>query len=293
VALAAALTIVVIAGVALALLGPDHGRPSEAAMTDIAGVQPLSADAPTTTAAPSTTASTTPPTTRAPRDIGRIMLVGDSVANTLTKSLAAAAQVRGIPYNDQTVPGCGMIAGLPAAGEGLPPVSWAAGCEQVILDYQLGLAAERAAGTVLWLSSWETADRWVGSVLYAFGTPEADTVVLELMEQARARMLAGSDALLVLVKGPPGAATSQRGPVDPDAVQRTIHLNELFDRFAATHPVDTRVLDLAALVCPGGPPCPAVVDGIEPRPVDGGHFSEAGAAWVAPRLLDEIIAVAG
>jgi lysophospholipase L1-like esterase len=113
------------------------------------------------------------------------------------------------------------------------------------------------------------------------------------MAAARERVLTGSDALLVLVKLAPPAATSDRGFADPNQVADLRHLNQLFDAFAEAHPVDTRVLDLGAIVCPEGSPCPAVVDGITLRPTDGGHFSRAGAAWVAPRLLDEVLAVAG
>ncbi|HEY6532662.1 MAG TPA: SGNH hydrolase domain-containing protein [Acidimicrobiales bacterium] len=292
VALVSALSLVVVAVVTLLVIGSDDDGPQRSATTDAGENAAAPTDAPSTTVAPTTTAATVPPTTRPPRDLGRLMLVGDSVAATLTKPLAFHAKARGIPYNDQTVPGCGMITGLPTAGPTEPPVPWAATCEQAVLDSQPGLAIRRSAGTVLWLSSWETADRWVDGSVLVFGTPEGDARLLELMEQARARILAGSDALLVLVKAAPNAAMSQRGPADENNVERMVHLNELFDRFAATHPVDTRVLDMVALVCPGGPPCPPVVDGVELRPVDGGHFSDAGAAWVVPRLLDEIVAVA-
>ena len=48
------------------------------------------------------------------------------------------------------------------------------------------------------------------------------------------------------------------------------------------------LVDLASIVCPGGPPCPEYVDGVRLRPTDGIHFQQDGAAWVAPRLYDAL-----
>ena len=261
-----------------------------------AEVAPVRTDSDAVAAAPPSTTTTAPPTTtttRPPRDLGRLVLVGDSVAMTLADALTTEATSRGLRFTATAIPGCGMITGLPAAGPGAAPVTWPAGCEPLLVNNETSLAARRNAGTVLWLSTWETSDRWVDGTLRPFGTPQTDELLLGLMEQARARLLAGSDALLVLVKSSPTATTSQNGFADPDGVRRMVHLNELFDRFASSHPVDTRVMDLAAIVCPTGPPCPAVVDGITLRPKDGGHFSTAGATWLAPRFLDELTAVAG
>lgn len=246
-----------------------------------------------TTAPPTTTTMPPTTTTRPPRDLGKVLLVGDSVAWTLADALTSAAAARGIPFTAAAIPGCGMISGLPAAGPGLEPVSWAAKCERVVVDQEKSLAASRDAGTVLWLSTWENADRWIDGTLHPFGTPETDALILDLMDQARARLLTNSDALLVLVKAAPSAVTSQVGLADPENVKRTVHLNHLYDQFAKAHPIDTRVLDLASMICPYGPPCPAVVDGFSPRPKDGGHFSTEGAAWLAPRFLDQLASVAG
>ena len=62
------------------------------------------------------------------------------------------------------------------------------------------------------------------------------------------------------------------------------HLNGLFFRYAFTHP-EVRVLDLAPIVCPNGSPCGEYVDGVRPRPRDGGHYEGDGPAWVAPKII--------
>ena len=45
------------------------------------------------------------------------------------------------------------------------------------------------------------------------------------------------------------------------------------------------------LLCPTGYPCPTEIDGTLIR-LDGNdqtHFSEAGASWLAPRLMDRVL----
>ena len=51
---------------------------------------------------------------------------------------------------------------------------------------------------------------------------------------------------------------------------------------------DVELVRIDQLLCPNGYPCPATIDGIEVRMSawDQTHFTEAGADWIAPRLLD-------
>jgi lysophospholipase L1-like esterase len=67
-------------------------------------------------------------------------------------------------------------------------------------------------------------------------------------------------------------------------------LNRLLLQFAARHPGEVTLVDLATRVCPDGPPCAEEVDGIALRPVDGGHFSPAGGVWASEWLLPQLLA---
>src|SRR5262249_4182213 len=49
------------------------------------------------------------------------------------------------------------------------------------------------------------------------------------------------------------------------------------------------LIDFAGSVCPGGPPCPRSVHGIELRQLDGTHFTPDTAPWAAKRLLDTVL----
>ena len=62
--------------------------------------------------------------------------------------------------------------------------------------------------------------------------------------------------------------------------------------FVERHASDPGVwlVSLDDILCPEGNPCPAAIDGQEIRLQgnDQTHFSELGAAFVAPLLLDQI-----
>jgi hypothetical protein len=64
----------------------------------------------------------------------------------------------------------------------------------------------------------------------------------------------------------------------------------LYRRYAREHPDTVSVVDFAGAVCPGGAPCPRTVDGIDPRPLDGLHFTPQTAGWAAQQLLDAVLA---
>ena len=85
---------------------------------------------------------------------------------------------------------------------------------------------------------------------------------------------------------PPLAATDYTQDPKPSAIQNA-HLNGLIRQFAREHPENLSVVDFANIVCPGGYPCPEVIDGLRLRP-DGGHFTKETSTWVAERLVPQL-----
>ena len=241
---------------------------------------------------PADTVPPTPPTTLGAREVGTVLLIGDSVAMSAATELNNYARSSSLEFLAETRPGCGLIAGLAAPSLGKEPVEWAEACDEALVPYEESLALRKGAETIVWMSTWETSSRWIDGQYYEFGTPETDELTLRLIDEAKQRLLAGTDALLVLALQPPHASFSTQGPADPENVERMVHLNELLERYADEHPVDTRVLDLASIVCPGGPPCAEKVDDIRLRPKDGGHYEPEGAAWLAPRFFQALFQVA-
>ena len=256
-----------------ALLGLDAGR-------GVAHPRPGSPSTTTTTVAPPPTTTPAPPPS--------MLLVGDSVADTLRPALGAQAAIRGIRFSAEVRPGCGLTTGVPAYSNGTV-IPWGPGCADGTLSYLTQAVQEADPQVVLWLSTWETADQLVNGQFYAFGSPAADALLLQELEQSREVLTAGG-ARLVLVTIAPRAETSATVPTDnPAEDQQYLHLDALLRTFAAQHTNSVTVVDLARIICPSGPPCPPEVDGVDLRPNDGGHFAGDGPAWVAPRLMDAIM----
>ncbi len=221
-----------------------------------------------------------------PATIGRVLLLGDSVAASLAQDLQFAAALRGVELSSATRPGCGMIRGTPALADG-SEVPWGRGCSDQTLGYLDSAIRDHTPNTVLWLSTWETADRIIDGTLYKFGNRATDDALLAKLEESREH-ITRYGARLMLITNPPRAEHSDTYVRDPAEDAKIERLNGLFRRFAAQHPDSVSVVDLDAIVCKGGPPCPEYVDGLRLRPRDGGHFEGDGPEWVAPRLLDAV-----
>jgi len=287
------LGLLVAATLTLAVAGCGDGASRSGSGTGRATDPPVST-APTTLAPTTTTTATTTTTTPRPPGLAlpldprpvRIAWAGDSVAASLAAAVAAEANARGIQLVNRTTSGCGMVRGLPADDQ-MVPISFVRACDGGIPPHNAETGAS-GADVVTWLSTWETANRIVDGQAYEFGTPEADAKLLELIDES-ARQLTAGGARLVLLTMPPNTTGPRRPVVTDEETRRALHLDDLLRRYAAAHPDRVALLDFAAIVCPGGPPCPTEVEGVTLRPEDGGHFAGAGPDWVAPRVLDALV----
>jgi hypothetical protein len=238
-----------------------------------------------TNAPKSSVASTSTASNGIPPPPGPVLLVGDSVADSLSSALASTAASHGVQLSAAVRPGCGVITGVPLAPDDTS-ISWAKGCADATPSYELQQAQDSHAKIIVVLSTWEDADRVVNGKLVKFESPQAQAVLFTLLDQMRQR-LTSQGAKLLLVKMPPPADFSDDGPADADSVHRMVELGQIYERYVATRP-GVGLVDLSSIVCAKGPPCPQYVDGVDLRPMDGGHFQSPGAAWVAPRLYDAI-----
>ena len=235
-------------------------------------------------------AATAPPTappgatvTFAPH---RILLVGDSVMASLLPGLESAAAERGLELASIAVPGCGTITGEPV-GPGDIRFSWAAGCGENIPGIQSRAVDQYRPDLVVWLSSWESADRIVDGQMVRMRSADGFKVIGGLLDQAVTRLTA-TGARVAFLTMPQVANSPDLGTPSDEIQLRYELLDELLRNYSSEHPQSTFVVDLAEEICPGGPPCPEEIDGIRPRPNDGHHFSHEGADWIAPWLLDRL-----
>ena len=165
----------------------DAEPPPEFLVANPEEVLTFESDVPIPTTAPPTTAPAEPvdpaaPTTLPPREVGRVLMIGDSIAASVAPGMAQLATSTGQSFTASTLPGCSQITGLATPGPGEEPFPWSQACETETARLQTGLAATKQASTILWMSSWETSDRLVDGTFYEFGTPEADEVVLRLID---------------------------------------------------------------------------------------------------------------
>ncbi len=209
-----------------------------------------------------------------------IGIVGDSVAGSLAEGVTAVAKPLGYRVVDYSIDGCGFAVRYAVRRTGVP-FNWTESCGERI-DRRVELLLTHRPTLVLWLSSWDFADQLIDGRHVRFGTPEGDRVLLESMEDLLGRFRSQGIPVAILIPAERAASDRAEAATDPDGY--LARYQGLLRRFAEEHPEDVTLVDLAALICPEGPPCPERIVGRVIRP-DGGHFSPEGGAWVTRLLL--------
>ncbi len=219
----------------------------------------------------------------------RILLIGDSTACSLYPGLRAVGRSAGARIDQGSVVGCGVISDEVTSER---PFIVPSGTEQCHgrVERTLGFALARTRpGLIVWLSVWEKSDLRVGGRILPFGSAEAERVIMRRADRVISRLTRHGARVVIATEAPrvPGAAFGAAS--HPTAVddQETTRLNQLLLRIAGRHPSNVSLVDLAALLCPAGPPCPERINGLQPRP-DGNHFSADGGVWAARWLLERL-----
>ena len=232
------------------------------------------------------------PTTSNPM---RILVVGDSTACTLLPGLVAVAPTYGVRVEDASVIGCGVVSGQIA-----PSFDDGVNVEQFTNDCQAkALAAEQAGlklgnpNVIIWSSSFEkdsiVVNSSAGQKVLISGTPEWQSTIKKRIEQ-RIDLLRSTGATIVILLQPP--EVNPGNPKHPTASDADFaRFNDLLLQVAASDPSHVRVVNLESKVCPSGPPCPYIVDGMPIRP-DDMHYSSKGSLWVSEWLMPRILAAA-
>jgi SGNH domain (fused to AT3 domains) len=217
----------------------------------------------------------------------RVLIAGDSVGFSLFPALQQAGAGRGVQVETAALFGCPVVAGAPVADDGKPfptvpvcPVDRAA-------HYQAAVARFRP-DVVVWISGWETSARIVDGRLFRFGTIDGNRELWQRIDEA-VDWLTSTGARVVFVPLAPSAQPSAHGVPSPTNDARMVELANVLRNYGRQHPDRTSVVDLPALICPQGPPCPADVEGVVPRPADGIHFEGPGSTWVADHVLPLVL----
>ena len=219
----------------------------------------------------------------------RLAVFGDSRACSLLTGLEVGAPEVDATVANGTMLGCGIVAG--AISERYPMMlrSWALSCQRRVNHIVDTTIAASRPDVMLWLSGWELNDLDVGDHDAVFGTAEHRQVLLDRMEALYRRSRAPGRKLVILTL--PEESRGSLYQPNPRVGAETAILNQINRDFAVRHPDDVAVIDLARRVCPHGQPCSPRHAGIQPRPLDGIHFSPRGSAWAAKWLWPQLLAI--
>jgi hypothetical protein len=223
----------------------------------------------------------------------RILLVGDSTAETMYPFLRDAAAAHGIEVQSAARIGCSVIDGDPKLDDGRPYVDIygdTSQCAGITSAQQNRLLASENPDVVIWLSEWEAwPNRVLDGLLVHFGTIPGNKAILAHIDAAVARLTARG-ARLVLMPTAPRAYPSVRGLANTAGDARLVQLAKVLRSYASQHADKVSLIDLPTILCPNGPPCPEeVAPGIKPRELDGFHFDGDGAVWLANQVTGMLL----
>jgi hypothetical protein len=220
----------------------------------------------------------------------RILVVGDSTAETMYPFLRDVGAARGVEVFSAAVLGCGVISGQPVLEDGRPYVDTVGDtrrCAAATESAQAQILANQRPEMVVWISGWESwPNRVLDGQLVHFGTIAGNKAIRDRVDAAVARLTAGG-ARLVFLPVAPNAYPSVRGFPNIQGDSRLAELANLLRAYARQHTDKVSLVDLpTVLACPIEERCPAeVAPGIRPRNLDGFHFDGDGAVWLADQLI--------
>ncbi|MCU1466859.1 MAG: hypothetical protein JWM72_2787 [Actinomycetia bacterium] len=221
----------------------------------------------------------------------RVLILGDSTACSLYPGLKAVGDQLGASVAQAAVFGCGMASGNVTSTRGEQITPHTERCPEMVEAAQVPAVAEMRPDVVLWMSLWEKSDMIANGATLISGTPAGDAEMLRRMDQELARVTAyGAKVVLVTVAAPaPNDAQGTNNASTAADDEGYARLDRIDRKFAALHPGQVTLVDLAHRLCPAGPPCPEDVDGIRMRP-DGRHFTPTAAAMQGRWLMPQIVA---
>jgi SGNH domain (fused to AT3 domains) len=218
----------------------------------------------------------------------RVLVIGDSLAESMLPGLGASAAAHGVELMSRAFGGCGLLTGLPLDPTGQPyPFSQA--CNDSRAAWQTQSVQDLQPDVVIWLgAAWDERDRLVDGTDAQIGTVAGNRIFLQLIDQSAQRLTA-TGARLVMVTAAPDRGSQLAA--DPTRNPRLAELNRLLRLYAAFHQI--QVVDLAPIICPGATPeCPETVNGVVMRP-DGYHVGPNASPVIADQVLPQVLGWSG
>jgi peptidoglycan/LPS O-acetylase OafA/YrhL len=246
--------------------------------------------------------SSHPPVVRPADPPLRMVVAGDSTTCTLLPGLAAVGSYYGVQIVNAAVIGCGIVEGE-AAPVYIENVNLSAPTEKCAGEARSAETSALAKGTpdiIVWGSTEESTPfvDTPGTTVLDPGTPQWKKVMLQRMDNRLEQFIATGAKVVLLLEPARGDVASHKTPPSADDIYYE-KMNALLVEVAARHPKHVAVVDLAARVCPSGPACPYVVDGMGDNSTGKGsvrpdtiHYGPSGSLWTARWLIPRILTAA-
>jgi lysophospholipase L1-like esterase len=216
-----------------------------------------------------------------------VTVLGDSVADSLGKGLAPVDEPLGARVINRGIVGCG-VAATPRYRLRGQVYELADVCRDWATTWAADIARDRPKVALLVLGRHEVWDGELNGKWTSIGHADFDAYLAAQLDQA-IRVAAGGGAVVALATSPyfhgREAPDGSRYPEnDPARVDR---FNQLLRAAVARSHTPAFAVELGRRACPDGR-YTSTVDGVRIRD-DGVHFSAAGARWLAPWLLPQIV----
>jgi peptidoglycan/LPS O-acetylase OafA/YrhL len=244
----------------------------------------------------------------------RVLIIGDSTALTLGIGLPSTGKSWRTSIDNVGVQACGLAIGSLVREDGFvgpygnPCESSTPINEQWPAKLRDYVATDKPNVVALLAGRWEVVDsiyhdRWTNILDSSFRQ------YIERQLKLAVQIGTSSGAHMVLLTAPCYSSGEQPNgePWPEDSATRLAAYNELLYRVAAAYPSKVSVVDLNAIVCPGGT-FHSTLDGVTIRAPDGVHFpyftfgaSQAASPntgaqvvafknWIGPRLMPALVA---
>ncbi len=221
----------------------------------------------------------------------RVLLVGDSIAETLGQGASYLDSTDNVNLSDSAIIGCGTLTGglvmengssSPQGGDPVPCSQWASYYSQRISDFHPDV-------TVMLAGRWETLDRNWGNGWEHIGQSDFDNRLMASLKQAISVLTQGGAPLVLLTAPYYSVINPTTGTIYPEDNTSRVDLYNSMLRQAAQGVPNVQVLDFNSLMDPNGQYA-EYINGLPIRQPDGIHITNpVGGEWIADWLYPKLI----
>lgn len=216
----------------------------------------------------------------------KVLVLGDSVGFSLGYAFDQKEWPR-VQVTGDVIFGCGT-AEHHIAINGVDQKPDPSQCQDVFAKWPADVASKQP-DVVLWsLGGWEVFDHVVDGKILKVGSPEYAAYLTSRLNLGLSKLGATKVVIpnIACYAQPSYVVNGQDMAHNRNAPARATAVNKILDDFAAQHPQQVHIFDVASKLCPDGTP-KLKVDGVQVR-TDGVHYTINGArlfwSWIMPTL---------